>query len=43
MMSVKQIKGVANQSLSDSEKDTYTEAFGAALKKRNEELVLNPA
>jgi hypothetical protein len=43
MMSVKQIKGVANRSLSDSEKDTYTEAFGAALKKRNEELVLNPA
>jgi hypothetical protein len=43
MMSVKQIKGVANQSLSDSEKDAYTEAFGTALKKRNEELVLNPA
>lgn len=43
MMSVKQIKGVANQSLSDSERDAYTEAFGTALKKRNEELVLNPA
>jgi hypothetical protein len=43
MMSVKQIKGVANQSLSDSEKDAYTEAFSTALKKRNEELVLNPA
>ena len=43
MMSVKQIKGVANQSLLDSEKDAYTEAFGTALKKRNEELVLNPA
>ena len=43
MMSVKQIKGVSNKSLSDSEKDAYTEAFGTALKKRNEELVLNPA
>jgi hypothetical protein len=43
MMSVKQIKGVANQSLSESEKDAYTKAFGTALKKRNEELVLNPA
>ena len=43
MMSVKQIKGVANQSLSDSEKDAYTAAFGTALNKRNEELVLNPA
>ena len=43
MMSVKQIKGVANQSLSDSEKNAYTAAFGTALNKRNEELVLNPA
>ena len=43
MMSVKQIKGVANKSLSDSEKDAYTAAFGTALNKRNEELVLNPA
>ena len=43
IMSVKQIKGVANQSLSDNERDTYTEAFGTALKKRNEELVLNLA
>ena len=43
MMSVKQIKGVANRSLADSERDAYTEAFSTALKKRNEELVLNPA
>ena len=43
MMSVKQIKGVANQSLSNNERDAYTKAFGTALNKRNEELVLNPA
>ena len=43
MMSVKQIKGVSNASLTNDERDAYTEAFGAALKKRNEELVLNPA
>ena len=43
MMSVNQIKGVSNSSLTDSEKDAYTKAFGTALNKRNEELVLNPA
>lgn len=43
MMSVNQIKGVSNSLLTDSEKDAYTKAFGTALNKRNEELVLNPA
>jgi hypothetical protein len=43
MMSVNQIKGVSNASLTESEKDAYTKAFGTALNKRNEELVLNPA
>jgi len=43
MMSVNQIKGVSNSSLTESEKDDYTKAFGTALNKRNEELVLNPA
>jgi hypothetical protein len=38
MMSVKQIKGVANRSLSDGERDAYTEAFGTALKQRDKEL-----
>ena len=43
MMSVNQIKGVSNSSLTESERDAYTKAFGTALNKRNEELVLNPA
>ena len=38
MMSVTQIKGVANASLSDNEKDAYTKAFGDALKQRDKEL-----
>ena len=38
MMSVTQIKGVANSSLTDSEKDSYTKAFGDALKQRDKDL-----
>jgi hypothetical protein len=38
MMSVKQIKGVANASLTSEESDTYTKAFGDALKQRDKEL-----
>jgi hypothetical protein len=38
MMSVKQIKGVANASLTSEESDAYTKAFGDALKQRDKEL-----
>jgi hypothetical protein len=32
MMSVSQIVGTSNQSLTQEQKDSYTEAFGKALK-----------
>lgn len=39
MMSVKQIAGIANKSLTQEQKDLYTQAFGLALQQRNNELV----
>lgn len=38
MMSVKQIAGIANQSLTQEQKDQYTKAFGLALQSRNNQL-----
>jgi len=39
MMSVKQIAGIANKSLTQEQKDQYTQAFGLALQSRNAQLV----
>ena len=38
MMSVKQITGLSNKSLTLEEKELYTTAFGNALKQRNSQL-----
>ena len=39
LMSVKQIAGVSNASLTSEERDAYTKAFGIALRQHEEELV----
>ena len=41
LMSVKQIAGVSNASLTSEEREAYTKAFGVALKQHEEELVSN--
>lgn len=42
MMSVKQITGLSNKSLTEDQRDLYTKAFGQALKLRNEQLTQAP-
>jgi hypothetical protein len=38
LMSVKQIAGIANQRLTDEQKDQYTDAFKVALQQRESQL-----